>query len=220
MSTQNAATTTKHLNSMLDCLFKNGQIVRGGTMYDTTDGCSCQYRCSKAFFLLSVIAAGRRIVIDRAIDAPGHGKGVVDGLNAIDKGYLGKCSWLTSTPEVHNDERRMNIHSMNEEGELSFAEECQRLCVHRDSIGMTGDMKHKKREDSSAIKKRTYHVHKEEGDIMHMNLNIKAKFPKRDEDDPIKMRDLYHICCDHDLGLGKCAMRRIYHVRVKPVDCP
>eukprot|EP00978_Attheya_sp_CCMP212_P009408 scaffold22285_cov77-Attheya_sp.AAC.1 len=69
MSTQNAATTTKHLNSMLDCLFQNGQIVRGGTMYDTADGC-------------------RRIVIDRAIDAPGHGKGVVDGLNATDKGYL------------------------------------------------------------------------------------------------------------------------------------
>eukprot|EP00978_Attheya_sp_CCMP212_P041629 scaffold240978_cov74-Attheya_sp.AAC.1 len=100
------------------------RIVRGGTMYDTTDGCSCQYRCSKAFFLLSVIAAGRRIVIDRAIDAPGHGKGVVDGLNAIDKGYL-------------------------------------------------------------------------------------AKFPKCDDDDPIKMRDLYHIRCDPDLGLGKCAMRQI-----------
>eukprot|EP00978_Attheya_sp_CCMP212_P013312 scaffold33437_cov68-Attheya_sp.AAC.7 len=163
MSTQNAATITKHLNSMLDCcLFQNGQIVRGGTMYDTTDGCSCQYyRCSKVFFLLSVIAAGGRIVIDRAMP-PGHGKGVVDGLNAIDKGYLGKCLCLTSTPEVYNDERRKNIHSMNEEGEFSFAEECQRLCVHRDSIGMTVDMKHKKREASSAIKKWVYHVHKEE----------------------------------------------------------
>eukprot|EP00978_Attheya_sp_CCMP212_P034637 scaffold146167_cov65-Attheya_sp.AAC.2 len=85
MAKQNAATTTKHLNSMLDCLFQNGQMVRGGTMYDTTDGCACQYRCSKDFFLLSVVAPGRRIVIDRAIDAPGHGKqGVVDGLNAID----------------------------------------------------------------------------------------------------------------------------------------
>ena len=206
MSKQNAATTTKHLQSMLDCLFTNGQMVRGGTMYDTTDGCACQYRCSKAFFLLSVIAAGRRIIIDRAIDAPGHGKGVVDGMNAIDKGYLGKCLCLTSTPEVHNDERRMNIHSMNEEGEFSFAEECQRLCVHRDNIGMTGDTKHKKREAASAVKQRIYHVH-QENDIMHMNLNIKAKFPKRD--DNIKMRDLYHIRCDPDLGLGKCAMRRI-----------
>ena len=40
-----------------------------------------------------------------------------------------------------------------------------------------------------------------------MNLNIKAKSPKRD--DNIKMRDLYHIQCDPYLGLGKCDMRRI-----------
>jgi len=208
MAKQNAATTTLHVNCMLDSLFQNGQMVRGGTIYDTTDGCACQYRCAKAFFLLSVISAGRRIIIDRAIDAPGHGKGVVDGLNAIDKGYLGKCLCLTSTPELHNDPRRMNIHSMNEEGEYSFAEECQRLCLHRDCIGMTGDAKHKKREALAAVKQRVYHVHKE-CDVMYMNLNIKAKFPKRDADDNIKMRDLYHIRCDPDLGLGKCAMRRI-----------
>ena len=34
----------------------------------------------------------------------------------------------------------MNIHSMNEEGEFSFAEEFQSLCVNWDSIGMTGDI--------------------------------------------------------------------------------
>ncbi len=53
MSKQNAATTTtKHLNSMLDC--------------------ACQYHCSKAFYLLSIITAGPRIVINQAIDAPGY----------------------------------------------------------------------------------------------------------------------------------------------------
>ena len=77
------------------------------------------------FFLSSVIAAGRIIVIDWEIDAPGNGKGVVYGMNAIDKGYIGKCLCLTSTPEVHNDEKRMNIYSMNKEDIFSFAEECQ-----------------------------------------------------------------------------------------------
>ena len=121
MLKQNSATNTKHLNSMLYCLFQNGQMVRRGKMFDTTYGCACQYRCSKAFFLLYVIVAGRRIVIDQAIDALENFKGVVDGLNAIDKGYLSKCLCLTSTPEVHNDEKRMNIYSMNEEGIFSFA---------------------------------------------------------------------------------------------------
>ena len=89
----------------------------------------------KTILILSVIAEKRRIVIDLAIDAPVHGKGVVDDLNAFDKGYLGKFLCLTSTPEVHNDEKRMNIHSMKEEGEFSFSEEYQCLCVHQDSIG-------------------------------------------------------------------------------------
>ena len=64
-------------------------------------------------------------MIDRAIDALENVKGVVDGLNAIDKEYLSKCLCLTSTPEVYNDEKRMNIYSMNEEDIFSFAEECQ-----------------------------------------------------------------------------------------------
>ena len=46
-------------------------------------------------------------MVHRVIDGPVHGKGVVDGLNAIDKGYLGKCSCLTSNPEVHNDEKTL-----------------------------------------------------------------------------------------------------------------
>ena len=55
-------------------------------------------------------------MIDQAIDALENFKGVVDGMNAIDKEYLSKFLCLTSIPEVHNDEKRMNIYSMNEEG--------------------------------------------------------------------------------------------------------
>ena len=38
MSKQNDATTTKQLNYMLNYLLQNGQMVRGLTMHDTTDG--------------------------------------------------------------------------------------------------------------------------------------------------------------------------------------
>ena len=40
-------------------------------------------------------------MIDQEIDATGHGKGVVDGLNAIDKGYPGKCLCFTINPGLH-----------------------------------------------------------------------------------------------------------------------
>ena len=93
---------------------------------------------------------------------------------------------------------------MNKEGRFIFAEECQRLCVYRYIIGMTEDTKHKKREASSEVKQPVYHVHKEYY-VVHMNLNIKPKFPKCD--DNIKMRYLYHIRYDTDIGIGECAMK-------------
>ena len=42
------------------------------------------------------------------------------------------------------ERQKKNNNSMNEEDEFSFAEECQRLCVNRDSMGMIGDMTNKK----------------------------------------------------------------------------
>ena len=57
-----------------------------------------------------------------------------------------------------------------------------------------------------AAKQHVYHVHNE-SDVLHMNLNIKANFTKRD--DKIKMIDIYHVKCYPYLGLEKCAMRKI-----------
>ena len=68
-------------------------------------------------------------MIDQEIDAPGHGKVVVDGLNAIDKAYLGKFLCLTSTPEVHTDKKRINIHSMNKEVNL-FLLNNSKVCMY------------------------------------------------------------------------------------------
>jgi hypothetical protein len=46
------------------------------TMLDFMDGCSKQYQCEKAFLLLSYLAVKFKIIIDWAICAPGHRKGV------------------------------------------------------------------------------------------------------------------------------------------------
>ena len=37
---------------------------------------------------MSVMSQNYSIIIDRGISAPGHGKEVVDGLNAVDKRYI------------------------------------------------------------------------------------------------------------------------------------
>ena len=41
-----------------------------------------------ALYLMSVVSKCYSIIIDRGISATGHGKEVVDGLNAMDKRYI------------------------------------------------------------------------------------------------------------------------------------
>ena len=63
-------------------------LTDGGCIFDNTDGCAKQYRCATALYLLSVLCASKNVSIDRAIGAPGHGKDLVDGINAVNKQYL------------------------------------------------------------------------------------------------------------------------------------
>ena len=88
-SDQNYASTHAHMKVLMKHLNDNNLIKsRQSTLWDFTDVCAKQYRCSAAVFLLSALAMEYNIVIDRQVDAPGHGKGNVDGHNAVDKLYL------------------------------------------------------------------------------------------------------------------------------------
>ena len=56
LNLQNAATTTAHIYTLLASLFEKKQIIRGGTMWYQTDGCTKQYRCSIAYYLISFLS--------------------------------------------------------------------------------------------------------------------------------------------------------------------
>ena len=58
------------------------------TIWKNTDGCAEQYICATSLYLMSVFPQRHSIIIDRGISAPGHGKEVVYGINAIDKRYM------------------------------------------------------------------------------------------------------------------------------------
>ena len=83
MSKQDASTTHAHLICLLNKLCGTGEVkTRKTTILDHSDGCSKQYRCGTALYLLSVLSSQFGVAIDRMIGAPGHGKDVVDALNA------------------------------------------------------------------------------------------------------------------------------------------
>ena len=50
-----------------------------------TDGCTEQYRCAPALYLMPYMLQCYSVIIYHGISAQGYGKEVVDGLNAIDK---------------------------------------------------------------------------------------------------------------------------------------
>ena len=84
-------------------------------MWDQTDGCAKQYRCSIAYYLISYLSKSYQIVIDRAVDTPGHGKDVVDGFNDVQKRYLATCLIMRSTTEKDKiDSKRMRVEAMTE----------------------------------------------------------------------------------------------------------
>ena len=72
-------------------------------MWDQTDVCAKQYRCSIAYYLMSYLSTSYQIVLDRAVDTPGHGKDVVDGFIAVQKCYIASCLRMRSTPENTQD---------------------------------------------------------------------------------------------------------------------
>ena len=101
-------------------------MVIGRTIWDKAYGCTKQYRCSIAYYMMYFRPESYQIVLDRAVDTPGHGNYVVDGFNAVQKGYLATCLRMRSTPEVEKiDSKCMRIDAITKKGEVSLAKECR-----------------------------------------------------------------------------------------------
>jgi hypothetical protein len=185
-SKQYASTTHAHMLVLLEYLFENNVMKIGSTEWQDTDGCGKQYRCGTALYLLSLLASQKHVVIDRAIGAPGHGKDIVDGLNATDKRFLKGEICLIGSPEANNFAQRMVAHSMVEGASKSLAEECARLCSDEArTSGVKGSMKSEKRETNSELKLRKK-KQSHNGLLAHYNIRV-----------------------ERDLGIGMAALRRI-----------
>ena len=74
---------------------------------------------------MSVMYQCYSIIIDRGINAPRHGKYVLDGLNAVDRRYIYQ---LMSTVQLTGSkifDSQMKIHTGNQKYYVSLAKEFQ-----------------------------------------------------------------------------------------------
>ena len=92
-------------------------------IWENTDGCAEQYRRASALYLMSVMSQTYSIIFDRVISAPGHGKEVVDGLNAVDRRYIYQfMSKVQLTGSVIFDSQ-IKMHTGTEHKDVSLGKE-------------------------------------------------------------------------------------------------
>ena len=72
---------------------------------------------------MSVMSQTYSIIIDRSISAPGHGKELVYGLNAVDKRYIYKLMSKVQLPGSVIFDSQIKIHTSTENKYLSLAKE-------------------------------------------------------------------------------------------------
>ena len=211
---QDAASSYVNMNNLIEEkkeMMKKCHVVRDEiVIVDRTDGCQDQYRKATAMKLLCTLAMRYRCVIDRSIKAPGHGKDLVDGLNAVDKNFIAVKLQSTQGCDEATNDRKMRPEAMIEGKEHSQAAECVRL-LSDDSRkdGVVSDIKNRKRELRKKIDKRHYHLVCEK-DIKVSNLKYKitSTFQKTS---PTKygIRAMYNIRADYELGENTIALRRV-----------
>ena len=93
------------------------------TIWENTDGCEEQYRRASELYLMSVMSQTYSIIIYRGISAPGHGKEVVDGLNAVDKRYIYQLMSKVQLPGSVIFDLQIKIHTGTEKKDVSLAKE-------------------------------------------------------------------------------------------------
>jgi hypothetical protein len=180
-SRQDAATTTVHMIILINHLFEDGVFGKSGTMLDDTDGCAKQYRCATAIHLLSMLSVKYGITIDRQVGAPGHGKDIIDGVNAVNKNYISKCFCMT-----------------------------KRICSLDERIsGVKGDVKHSKPETNTKITMQRYHVQDpKKVKFTKVKMGLKGLQSKKGVKHN-GIVACYNICTDPEVGINQAAVRWI-----------
>ena len=111
-SAQNAATIFEHTKNFIHSMYANNLFIKDGIIYNTTYGCSKQYICANAMQLSYVLYFTHRVKIYKCINATGHGRSKIDGINGSDKIYLKQKMYMIGTEESNDKSMRINSASM------------------------------------------------------------------------------------------------------------
>ena len=80
-------------------------------IWEIIDVCSEQYIFTTALYLLSMLPHSYNILINRDVEAPVHGKYVLDGLNTNDKRFITILMTTVKIPGAYINNLQMVMHT-------------------------------------------------------------------------------------------------------------
>ena len=100
------------------------------------------------------------IIIDRGISAPGHGKEVVDGINAVDKRNIYPLMSTAKLPGSNILDSQMQVHTVTQKDDVSLSKEFQQhLTKKYRKDGVIDQGKYKKIFVERKLTDKQYHIH-------------------------------------------------------------
>ena len=177
------------------------------TIWENTDGCDEQYRCASALYLMSVMSQTFSLIIDRVISAPGHGKEVVDGLNAVDNRYIYQLMSRVQLPGSIRFDSQIKIHTGTEKKDVSLARQFKNHLEgeHRKN-GFIDQGKSGKRFMNRKWAEIKYHVQD--------NVSVELKYVKMYRN--TNQLPTLPFCGPHSKPRGARGLGKHYHLRFDP----
>ena len=101
-------------------------MKKTSNIWENTDRYDEQYICKTELYLLSMLSHSYNIVIYRGVGTPGHGKYVVDGLNATDKRFLKMLMKTVQLPGESTNDSYMAMYNKTSNADISLARAFQK----------------------------------------------------------------------------------------------
>ena len=197
---QEARTVYYHLKQLIIELRKQGKLKPGQRLLCITDGCVKQYCLATSLYFMSMLASSFDIVIDRGVCLVGHGKSLVDAINALSKNVMLRVSYRRvkeAKAAAGDDKISFNVYVFEKgKGRVSPVEDCKEILEKHQSI----DKRKRRKKKDQHIDKMIYCVRKVNQKLNKSKYNT-IEFPEKG----VKFSDMYHFYSCKLLGVGHVA---------------
>ena len=138
---------------ILKIFLESGKLVSGVlTVWEDTYRCADKYRCDLDIYVMTVLSSSYIIIMDCAINEPGHWKNIVDGLNATEKRYLKEEMEVMVKLASNYTTNIGMLPSASKYVSIKFSDQCLHILNNKERLnGLKGSIKIKKDNHNSNI---------------------------------------------------------------------